>query len=198
MLKWLLSMSGNLFGFITAPIVFPLAYLLKDVKIVREKILWIYYDDEDEFGFDVYWFKPKMFDGFIKAYLWAAIRNPAWNLQAMSILKQKPSYYYVFYYVKGILQKNGEIVSPALNSTAVLKYIDEDGKYMENKGPILSLKHSITGKQFVRFHEYSTNKEYWRFSYANNVIYNFWIEFQVGYTTRATFRLKFKHINKIK
>jgi len=194
-LKWLLSISVNLLGFLTAPIVFPLAYILKDFKIFRNKILWIYYDDEDEFGFDVYWFKPKMYDGFIKAYLWSAIRNPAWNLQAMSILNKNS--WYGFYYVKGILQNNGRIVSPALNSTAVLKYIDEDGKYMENKGPILSLKHSIIGKQFIRFYEYSTNKEYWRFSYANKAIGNIWIEFQVGYTTRATFRLKFKHITKI-
>jgi hypothetical protein len=196
MLKWLLSISGNLFGFITAPIVFPLAYLLKDVKIVRNKILWIYYDDEDEFGFDVYWFKPNMDDGFIKAYLWAAIRNPAWNLQAMSLLEQKPSYY-VFHYIKGILQKDGEVVYPVLNSTAVLKYIDEDGLYMDNKGPILSLRYSIIGKQFVRFYNHRNGKEYWRFSYANKAIGNIWVEFQVGYTTRATFRLKFKNITKI-
>ena len=47
--RWTLQMLLNLLGFLTAPIVFPFAYLLKDIKIVREKLLWIYFDDEDEF-----------------------------------------------------------------------------------------------------------------------------------------------------
>ena len=194
-LKWLLSISGNLLGFLTAPIMFPLAYILKDIKVVRNYILWIYYDDEDEFGFDVYWFKPKMSDGFIKAYLWAAIRNPAWNLQAATSL---PTGYYSFGKTSGLLQQDGKVLDVDVNTSAVLKYIDFDGTYMDNKGPVLSMKHSIIGKQFIKFYNIKTNQKYWRYSFANKINSgNLWIELQIGYTTRPTFRFKIKNIKHI-
>lgn len=193
---YLLIMLVNLVGFLTAPIVFPIAYLLKSLRVFRNHILWIYYDDEDEFGYDVYWFKPHLRNGFKKAYLWCAIRNPAWNLHTLSMLKGSDMDY-IFLKPKGVLQKNGEVLKPNLYYIAGLKYEDEHGSYLDNKGPILSTKYSIIGSQFVKFYNIKTGKKYWRYSYANRLIYNIWIELQIGYSTRATFRLKIKKIKRV-
>jgi len=195
-LEWLLIMYVNLLGFLTAPVIFPLAYLLRNVEIVRDYILWIYYDDEDEFGFDVHWFKPEMKDGFRKAYLWCAIRNPAWNLHTLSMINGSDSNF-IFKKPSGMLQKDGKILEPQLRYSAVLKYVSKDGEYLDNKGEILSLKHSIIGSQYVDFYDKRTNIDYWRYSFANKVIDNLWIELQIGFSTRATFRLKFKIIKNI-
>ena len=195
-LKWLLTMIVNLSGFLTAPIMFPIAYLLRDVRVVRDYILWIYYDDEDNFGFDVHWFKPDMEDSFRKAYLWNAIRNPAWNLHTLSMLKGS-SERYTFLKPSGILQQDGKMLEPSLRTTAVLKYISEDGQYLDNKGEVLSLRYSIIGSQYVEFYNNATASNYWRYSFANKVRGSLWIELQIGFTTRASFRLKFKIIKKI-
>ena len=50
--KWIAIMLINLLGFLTAPIIFPIAYYLRKIKFVRNKLLWIYFDDEDGFGWD--------------------------------------------------------------------------------------------------------------------------------------------------
>jgi len=197
-LKWLGVMVANLLGFVTAPLVFPIAYLLRNVRIVREKLLWIYYDDEDEFGFDVFWWMLDNPRNFWSAYKWCAIRNPAWNLHTLSSLNDNRSNY-VFLKTKGILQKDGKILQPNFYVTGVLKYVNAENEYMDNKGSYLSLKYSIIGSQFVKFYNKRTLKNYWRYSYANKLIGNIWVEIQMGYTTRATFRLKIKSIkNEIK
>ena len=196
-LKWLGVMVANLLGFVTAPLVFPIAYLLRRFKIVRNKLLWIYFDDEDGFGFEVYWWGGYKKFNFWWAYKWCAIRNPAWNLHTLSTIKKNEKEY-VFLTPKGLLQKDGKILEPSLNVTGVLKYVDADGKYMDNKGDYLSLKYSIIGSQLVKFYDIRTRREYWRYSYANKLIGNIWMEIQIGYTTRATFRLKIKNITKIK
>ncbi len=191
-------MVANLLGFVTAPLVFPIAYLLRNVRIVREKLLWIYYDDEDEFGFDVFWWMLDNPRNFWSAYKWCAIRNPAWNLHTLSSLNDNRSNY-VFLKTKGILQKDGKILQPNFYITGVLKYVNAENEYMDNKGSYLSLKYSIIGSQFVKFYNKRTLKNYWRYSYANKLIGNIWVEIQMGYTTRATFRLKIKSIkNEIK
>ncbi len=191
-------MVANLLGFVTAPLVFPIAYLLRNVRIVREKLLWIYYDDEDNFGFDVFWWMLDNPRNFWSAYKWCAIRNPAWNLHTLSSLNDNRSNY-VFLKTKGILQKDGKILQPNFYVTGVLKYVNADNEYMDNKGSYLSLKYSIIGSQFVKFYNKRTLKNYWRYSYANKLIGNIWVEIQMGYTTRATFRLKIKSIkNEIK
>ena len=199
-------MVANLLGFVTAPLVFPIAYLLRNVRIVREKLLWIYYDDEDEFGYDVNWWMVNRSRGFWSAYKWCAIRNPAWNLHTLSTFVggwstiNKSEKDYVFLTPKGLLQKNGKVLEPSFRVTAVLKYVDADGNYMDNKGEFLSLKYSTIGSQLVKFYDIRTRKEYWRYSYANKLIGNIWMEIQIGYTTRATFRFKIKNIkeNEIK
>ena len=192
-------MVANLLGFVTAPLVFPIAYLLRDVRIVREKLLWIYYDDEDELGYEVRWWMMDRKRNFATAYNWCAIRNPAWNLHTLSSLNDNRSNY-IFLKTKGILQKDGKIFKPNFHVTGVLKYVDENNEYMDNKGKFLSLKYSIIGSQFVKFYNRRTLQNYWRYSYANKLIGNIWLEIQMGYTTRATFRLKIKSIkeNEIK
>lgn len=195
--KWFLTMMFNLFGFITAPIIFPIAYLLRDISIVRNKILWIYFDDEDEFGYDVYWWMRDKSRNFWSAYKWCAIRNPMWNGHTLSTINENPKSF-VFLIPTGFLQKNGKILEPTIYTTAVLKYVNENDEYMDNKGEYLSLKYSTIGSQYIEFYNIQTRKEYWRYSYANKLIGNIWVEIQIGYTTRATFRLKIKRINKIK
>ena len=192
-------MVANLLGFVTAPLVFPIAYLLRDVRIVREKLLWIYYDDEDEFGYEVRWWMMDRKRNFATAYKWCAIRNPAWNLHTLSSLNDN-RLNYIFLKTKGILQKDGKIFKPSFYVTGVLKYVDENNEYMDNKGKFLSLKYSIIGSQYVKFYNRRTLQNYWRYSYANKLIGNIWVEIQMGYTTRATFRLKIKSIkeNEIK
>jgi len=198
-LKWLRIMMLNLFGFISAPVVFPIAYLLRRFKIVRNKLLWIYFDDEDGFGWNVdWWAKTNNYkENFWTAYKWCAIRNPAWNLHTLSQLNKKISEY-VFLSPRGILQKDGKVLEPKINITGVLKYIDKNNEYMDNKGEYLSLKYSIIGSQYVEFYNNRTLETYWRYSYANKLIDNVWVELQMGYTTRATFRLKIKNITKIR
>lgn len=191
-MRYILIMILNLLGFLTAPIVFPIAYFLRDVSIVRNKLLWIYYDDEDDFGFDVEWFMVGRKRNFFTAYKWCALRNPAWNLQASSRLDE--SKLYVFTKTKGILQHNGIIVSPSLKATAVLKYVNKEGFYMDNKGDFLSEKFSVLGSQYAEFYEVSSGRRYWRYSVAKNILNDFWLELQVGYHTRPTFRLKIKKV----
>jgi hypothetical protein len=178
-LKWLLIMLANLFGFVTAPIVFPIAYLFKGVSFVRNYLLWLYYDDEDEFGYNVGWWMKGRERGFFTAYRWSALRNPAWNLQALWMLDYNDTF--------NIIRGN--------DRTCVLKYVDEDGNYMDNQGEYLSLKHSIIGSEFLLFN--LNGKKYWRYSYAESPFGNIWFELQIGFTTRATFRFKIKNIKKI-
>lgn len=189
-------MLVNLFGFLTAPFVFPFVYLLREVDLFRNCLLWIYYDDEDGFGYGVDWWMRGRSRGFWTAFKWTAIRNPAWNLHTLSMLKGSDMDY-VFLKPKGILQREGKILKPNLYYIGGLKYEDEYGSYLDNKGSILSLKYSIIGSQFVKFYSIKTDKEYWRYSYANRLIDNIWVELQIGYSTRATFRLKIKKIKRV-
>jgi hypothetical protein len=172
---WLLAMVGNLFGFLTAPVIFPIAYALRNIKLFRRYILWIYYDDEDEFGYDVDWWMQDKPRNFWTAYKWAALRNPTWNLQASTLLPKR--------------------VTRDLKPTRVLKYIDYDGTYMDNKGPILSLKHSKLGSVYETFKWGKLTL--WRYSFAGPIYKKIHMEFQVGWQSRPTFRLKFKKITRI-
>ena len=179
-IMWILVMVMNLFGFITAPLMFPIAYALRDVKIVRRKLLWIYYDDEDEFGFDVDWWMVDREENFWTAYKWGAIRNPAWNLQALSIINPR--------WIKH------------LEHTKVLKFEDTYGGYRDNKGPVLSLTHSQLGSSFVSYilpGRFLGLQELWKYSFAGKIIGKLWMEIQIGFHSRATFRVKFKWITKI-
>jgi len=187
-LRWIAVMLISLLGFVTAPIIFPIAYLLRNVKLFRNHLLWYYYDDEDTI-FGTEWFRKSKGlkdKGFKTAYLWSAIRNPAWNLQAS--LQPEQSTIWV-YSSKGMLNKYGKIQK--VTEMAVLKYVNIDGIYSDNKGEFLSLQHSILGSMFL-WYEVS-RKLYWRYSYAKNVYKDYWVEIQLGTNDRRyTWRLKIK------
>ena len=188
-IRWLLVMCISLFGWITSKFMFPIAYWLRDVKLFRKYILWIYYDDEDEFGFGVDWWIGNKPFSLWTAYKWCALRNPAWNLQA----SLKPLFgLKKFVSCKGSHSKDGNS-DISVYKMCVLKYVDKHGGYQNNKGDFLSLKHSVIGSMFVWYK--IENRLYWRYSLAKNMVKNIWVELHLGTTdSRYTFRLKIKNV----
>jgi len=189
-LRWFLVMLVNLLGWVTAKFMFPIAYLTRDIPVFRDKILWLYHDDEDGlYGVD-WWLGDKK-RNFWTSYKWCALRNPAWNLQAslkpkIGLRERRTS--------KGYLSKNG--VEQDIYQMAVLKYVNLFGEYKDNKGAYLSKKYSIFGKMWVTY--YTDNTLYWRYSYAKRFFWRFFVELHIGTTNeRYTFRFKIKYITKI-
>lgn len=192
---WIATMSKNLLGFITAPIIYPILYPFRNDPDIRgKKPFWYYFDDEDgDYGTD--WFRESLPYGnktdkwslFKTAYKWSALRNPAWNLQASLVPNNKGEQTIIS--SKGKLIKNGEEQSPLV--FAGFKYINLNGDYKDNRGDFLSIKHSTFGKMFTWYE--SGGRLFWRLSYANNIFSKLWIEFHIGTNNyRYTFRLKFK------
>jgi len=188
LIRWLFIMIINLLGFLTAPIIFPLLYPFRNTMLRETKPFWYYFDDEDEFGFDLEWWMKGRKKGFWMAYLWGAIRNPAWNLQAS--LKPRGGTELVVSY-KGLLLRDWRKLRET--EMEVLKYVDAEGEYKDNKGEFLSEKYSIFGSMFLWFEK--EGRLYWRYSIAKKIIGRLWIEFQIGITKkRYTFRLKLKRV----
>ena len=191
-------MLVSLIGFVTAPLIYPIAYILRNVKLFRRHLLYYYYDDEDGY-YGTEWFRESSgyklegvfwFDKFVCAYHWSALRNPAWNLQASLTPKQGAKFMVDF---NGKLTKNGE--RQRMTEMAVLKYVNFFGHYMDNKGEFLSLQYSIIGSMFLWYEIDDTM--YWRYSLAKNVYKNYWLEVHLGTNDRRyTWRLKLKK-NKI-
>jgi hypothetical protein len=196
---WAGTMSANLFGWLTAKVVYPIVYTIRDKEFIQRKPFWFYLDDEDgHYGTD--WFREALRYGhktdwwsrFKIAYEWLAIRNPAWNLQASLVPKDGEK---VLVETWGKAIKDGNEVDPYL--FANFKYENVDGIFKNNKGDFLSLKHSAIGKRFTWYKV--GDRLYWRLSYANKAISKMWIEFHLGISNdRYTFRLKFKWSPKIK
>ena len=174
------------FGFLTAPVVYPFAYLIQ--KITKKKVLWIYHDDEDNDGCHekVSWFNKGKCNFWVK-YKWSALRNPAWNLHALLVPKSGTK---TRINSKGWLERDGSEVH--IWHMAGLKYVDEEGNYQDNKGKYISLKHSIFGKMNVWYKV--ENRKYFRFSRVGKFL-GFWYEFQMG-TNDNRYLLKFKLKNK--
>lgn len=184
-IDYLLVMLISLFGFITAPFVFPLVYIFRNTKIRHIKPFWYYFDDEDSIYGSEYWRKAKgLKENFITAYRWNAIRNPAWNLHtSLKPIQGKE----VLVSSKGRLTKNNKETS--MFDVAVLMYEDANSNWMHNTGDKISVKYSILGSVFIWFK--INGKLYWRCSYAGNIYKNLWGELQLGIGNRYTFRLKF-------
>jgi len=193
-LDWVKTMSINLLGFLSAPIIYPILYPLREDPDIRpKKPFWYYFDDEDgDYGTD--WFRESLSYGdktdrwsrFRIAYKWSALRNPAWNLQAsltpIDGEKELVS-------TKGYVERNGVALDPYV--FANFKYVNKDGVFKNNIGDFLSTKYSALGKRFTWYKV--GDKLYWRLSYANNLVSKLWIEFHIGVSNhRYTFRLKFK------
>lgn len=193
-LDWVKTMSINLFGYLTAKIVYPILYPLRyDGDIRPNKPFWYYFDDEDgNYGTD--WFRESLSYGdmstkwrkFRVAYKWSALRNPAWNLQA-SLKPIDGGKKLVS--TRGYVERSGVELSPYV--FANFKYVNKDGVFKNNIGDYLSVKHSAFGKRLTWYKV--DDKLYWRLSYANNVVSKLWIELHLGVSNdRYTFRLKAK------
>lgn len=187
-LNWALVMIVSLLGFVSAPFIFPLYYVLRNTKIVKYFIpLWYYGDDEDGvYGAD-YWKIAKGIkkDTFWTAYKWSALRNPAWNLMTVLVPKAGDEVYVSH---SGGLSRNGIEISP--DNVAVIMYEDMEEKWMHNSGDVVSLKYSKIGKVMYWFT--IEGKLYWRYSYVGKPFRNIWFEIQLGVGNRYTFRFKFK------
>lgn len=188
---------------------FPLVYSLRNnlrrdldengiPKKWWQRVLWILLDDEEykaqghDYG-PKWWRDSKRikidnkWQKFKAAYKWGVIRNPAWNQ------------YYLFkplegekeeIVTKGELTQGGHRVN--ILAFAVLKYVDEEGNYMDNKGEYLSLNLSILGHSMVWYK--IGGRQYWRKSYAGKK-WGLWWELQLGTNDRRyTIRLKIKRV----
>lgn len=188
-LRWVLVMLVNLLGYLTAKVVYPLAYLLRNVDLFRNKLLWWFYDDEiPEAWHYQNWLKGRK-ETFWRMYQWHTLRNPAWNLQASLKPKQGLKNYVSS---KGWHKEDGNY-DISVFKLCVLKYVDKNGEYDDLTGDYLSLRYSIIGKMFVWYT--IDNTLYWRYSVAKKLFKKIWWELQLGTNDRRyTFRLKIKKV----
>ncbi len=192
-LIWFGTMLLSLLGFVLAPITFPIYYLLRNTKLVHYKPLWYAGDEEDGIYGAQYWKDANGItkDTFWSAYRWSAIRNSMWNLQASLTPKEGPE---LFISAKGELTYNYEDTS--LEEMAALHYENEDGSWAGNTGEILSRRFSTLGRSLYWFSK--GGRLYWRYSFADKVYKNLWIELQLGTSTkRHLFKIKFKNIKRV-
>lgn len=191
-----------------AYVMFPVAYAFRKLLRAGRKRggfiakavipLWIFLDDEEferqghDFG-EPWWRYAKglqidtPWQKFRTAYLWCAVRNPAWNMYVL--IKPKSGTLEVISQ-KGELTQDGYPVG--LLNFAVLKYVDQTGWYMDNKGDFLSMVHSVLG--FSKVWYTVQGRLYWRYSFAGKK-FGRWIEIQAGTTDlRYTLRLKIKKV----
>ena len=92
-LVWGFFMLINLVGFLLAPILYPLAYVLRDHLRTRPfwiyPIIWLYlWLDDEDYEVPPQWWRdakgynwdyPSDWKIFRMVYHWNAIRNPFWN-----------------------------------------------------------------------------------------------------------------------
>lgn len=185
-------MLVSLLGFLTAKIVYPFAYLFRKISFVRNKLLWIYYDDEVPDSKDYQsWLKGRK-ETFWLMYQWHALRNSAWNLQVS--LKPKKGLKKVVR-SKGYHSRNGNY-DISVFEMCVMKWLDENYNFSWYKGKYLSLEHSVIGKMFVWYT--IDNTLYWRYSYVKKIFGKIWLEFQIGTDDhRHKFKLKIKRVKHI-
>jgi hypothetical protein len=199
-IRFSLNMLVSGFFAITAYIVYPISYLLKD-KIREYKNngnkfgrvvsfpLWLYLNDgnSNDIGYEWYHeavglYPTNAWNKFRLAYMWSVIRNPAWN------------HYEVFKPNSGDVEKvslKGSIESGVPHNwetLASLRYVNKDGEFRDNKGDFLSLKFSRIGKKMVWYR--IGNTLHFIYSFANKVG-KYWIELQYGSITRR-YKIRFK------
>jgi len=207
-LRWLAFMIVLAIGALTAPIVYPLAYVLRTPLRVFNYIpylryltilLYIYLDDEDYETPPVWWLRDKglkmdtALNRFWSAYRWNAFRNTIWNFHLLTAHDHsRPEKIYS----KGLLWKNFRPLNSDVFSFAVLKYVDSSGNYSDNSGEYLSVRFSYIGSMFCI---YEVNGDvFFRFSLAKNIPLLGWTEIQIGTNEkRYTFRLKIKGKQKV-
>jgi hypothetical protein len=176
----------------TSWIAFTLLWPFRNTSLRKTRPFWFYFDDEDEFGYDLPWFLPEMKNGFKKAWLWAAVRNPMWNLQASLTPKQGSK---TLFEIKELTTtRNGVLVGYAY-PMANAKFVDENEKNLGNKGKYLSLKYSVIGEQKIWYEVDGTL--YFRFSKVYKTKNGAWKERQYG-TSDERHLFRRKNFGKIK
>ena len=207
-LHWLLFMVAQLFGFITAPVLFPVAFLLENWIYKTNNFiggfLYLYLDTLEPYA-DKFWRKAngypedieevKKLPGLKKFWLrykWTAIRNPFWNFNYLvrtpDLSNPETIIKINFYTTLGRLYNYRSISYDTTSLMAVLKYVDKDGKYLNNKGEFISGKFSLFGWT-LNVYSYKW-LPYFNFSYAGKFLGTY-KEVQIGMNNyRYTFRLK--------
>lgn len=188
-------------------ILFPISYIFRSKLrhyVYNKKgiikylsiILWIFLDDEEfhrqghDYG-EPWWRRAKNLEidttwkRFKVAYMWNVLRNPAWN--QYTLIKPKQGTKVEVSHKGKLFQKNKKV---SIFELAILKWVDKDGNYSDNKGDFISKEHSIFGELFLW---YKVDKRlYWRYSFVKKM-FGRWIELQVGTNDiRYTIRFKIK------
>lgn len=158
-------------------------------------LLWVYLDDTEEHDYGTKTFlkdKKLKIDTWLQRYWaswrWSADRNPWWNHHSLLKPKQEADYIMDILSSKGRLVKNGTIVG--IERFAGFKYVDKNGKFMDNTGEFLSIKYSILGWSWVWY--YLGGTLYWRFSTAKISEGKHWWEIHLG-TNEVRFTWRLKH-----
>jgi len=162
---------------------FPIAYLLRDKINSKSNYfyqwLWVYLNDTPDGIFGPKWWSKQQSQekGFVLAYKWSVLRNPAWNY--WGLFKPKEGKKKLYEVIKSQLYREFNKVSHY--EFAGLKWIDEDGNegWSVNKGVAISEKYSTFGKAFI----YYTigNTLYFRLSFVKKVN-NYYFTIRLGAT----------------
>lgn len=162
-IHWALIMVIQAFGWITAKFIFPIAWYNRNWVYSNNNIvarfLYLYLDTYEPYG-DVHylWEKGMTIEQvraltgwaeFKHVYVWSAIRNPFWNFNYLIPLAD---------YINhdndeklcvsvGNVRQNFKRVDDWI-FMPVLKYVDQYGNYLNNRGPYLSAKYSRLGWSF--------------------------------------------------
>lgn len=201
--RWLAVMIVLSVGALTAPLVYPLAYILRTpLRVINEMsylryltlILYIYLDDEDYEQPPTWWLRDKglkmdsTFSRFWACYRWNGFRNTIWNFH---LLTEHDHSRANEVYAKGLLYKDFKPLIGDVFSFAVLKYVDIFGDYADNSGEYLSVRFSYLGKMFCIYEV--NGRTFFRFSLAKKLPLLGYTEIQLGTNDkRYTFRFKIK------
>lgn len=179
-LRWFLVVVPiGLTALITAPIIYPIAELLKSLK--RFNPFWMWLDDtaynkDGSFAEDYYlWLLNNggLKETFIQRYKWCAFRNTMWNLK--DAIKPKEGKEIIYDMKINSLIYKGEPLLVTNESKypymAALKFIDKDGNsgWQVNQGEFISFNHTIHGTSY--FYYTVNNTLYFRYSQVKVVRY---------------------------
>tara|TARA_R110000822_G_scaffold73853_5_gene177588 strand:+ start:370 stop:1014 length:645 start_codon:yes stop_codon:yes gene_type:complete len=181
-------------------IVYPLAYLLRDVirnNVTLLSFLWIVLDDEEDYGEEFFLKANNYKRNFITSYKWAAIRNNCWNLN--NVLTFRITHEFIV---------SGFNTSPKLDPLDHCRfkweiYRQEFDDYLDgwtiNQGDRLSQKYTTMGKAFCWYKPVLLDKLIlFRSSYAGILFNKIMINYKFGFNDRgeALFDVKFKTFKK--
>ena len=162
----------GLFKSVTAPLLYPLADLMKDCRF---NILWVYLDDgaynEDGSFYKDYrlWLinNGGLDETFIQRYKWHVFRNSMYNLVESIKPKEGKEIVYKMIHNELIYKDKPLIIDndSEYPYMAALKFIDKNGNsgWNVNQGEYISYEHTIHGKSF--FYYKRGGRLYFRYSY---------------------------------